>query len=43
MDAWTFRKRITVSVLCLLTLAVVYDYITGAEYAAALFRILGGV
>ena len=41
MDAWTFRKRITVAALALLTLAVGFDVITGAEYLAALLRIVG--
>ncbi len=43
MDQATFKRRITVAVLCLLTGAVVWDYITGAEYAGALLGILGGL
>lgn len=35
MDAWTFRKRLTVAVLALGFLLVVFDYVTGAEWFSA--------
>lgn len=35
MDAWTFRKRLTVGVLAAGLLLVCFDVLTGAEWFAA--------
>ena len=43
MDAWTFRKRITVAVLALIALGVVGDYLTGSQGAALLVQVWQGV
>ena len=39
MDAWTFRKRITVAVLALIALLVVGDYLTGSQGVAAMVQV----
>jgi hypothetical protein len=43
VDAWTFRKRLTVGVLVIGLGLVCFDLMTGAEWFAAALQVVQGV